>query len=417
MRKIFSLNSFFFLLFFLLEAQVSFSQKNYLEGYVIKQDKDTLFGYIDYRNWERNPEKIKFKSRINDIIVSYGPLEIMEFGVQGETYVSGIVEIETTPMSANTLIKESKFNVRSEALFLQTLIRSEKELYYHLSVENRENFYIKVGDELRLLYYKKYMKNVRGRNLIAKNNKFLGQLALYLKDCDDIESKLKNVDYDQKSLVNLFEYYHNCTGKGVAFKRKKEKFETELGVIVGLSLTMLEFRSDRYYRNLVNAEFKPSTDLSAGIFFDIILPKNQRKWSIGNELIFSNYNAVERRESGGLLIITEIGYSYLKLNNLVRYSHPLNRMSVYVSGGISNGIALRETNLVKGIIKNSNIQPSSGSALVDTRKYEQGFIIGSGIRLNKLSLEIRVERGNGMSEYQLLNSTTKRFFLLTSYRF
>ena len=46
------------IILFIISFQKTFSQENYLPGYVIKQDADTLYGYLDYRNWEKNPNKI-----------------------------------------------------------------------------------------------------------------------------------------------------------------------------------------------------------------------------------------------------------------------------------------------------------------------------------------------------------------------
>ena len=43
-----------------------FSQSNYYEGYVVKNNGDTLKGYIDYRNWEYSPVSFNFKVKLTD---------------------------------------------------------------------------------------------------------------------------------------------------------------------------------------------------------------------------------------------------------------------------------------------------------------------------------------------------------------
>ncbi len=50
-----------FLLFCILVYSNVFSQKNYLPGYIINNEKDTIKGYINYRNWNINPKKISFR--------------------------------------------------------------------------------------------------------------------------------------------------------------------------------------------------------------------------------------------------------------------------------------------------------------------------------------------------------------------
>ncbi|NJK97917.1 MAG: hypothetical protein HC905_26095 [Bacteroidales bacterium] len=45
----------------LILFNLAYSQENYIPGYVI-ENGDTLKGFIDYRNWEKNPNQIAFKT-------------------------------------------------------------------------------------------------------------------------------------------------------------------------------------------------------------------------------------------------------------------------------------------------------------------------------------------------------------------
>ena len=91
---------------------------------------------------------------------------------------------------------------------------------------------------------------------------------------------------------------------------------------------------------------------------------------------------------------------------------------LYINGGISNGFAISEKNYKKIESKfYSTEKVVEESALNETRKYEQGFILGTGIKFKNYSFEIRAENGNGMSVYNALNSKTKRYYFLLGYRF
>jgi hypothetical protein len=116
---------------------------------------------------------------------------------------------------------------------------------------------------------------------------------------------------------------------------------------------------------------------------------------------------------------TEIGYSYLKINNLIRFKYPVGHLSIFLNGGISNGFALSETNYKKDVSKyySSTEKVVEGTAIPETRKYEQGLILGTGVKYNKLSFEVRYEKGNGMSDYLDLSAKTKRFYFLAGFRF
>jgi hypothetical protein len=417
MNKIEGFNKFGLLLIGILTFQLAFSQENYIPGYVINNNADTLFGFVDYRNWEMNPDKIKFKTNIENNPISYSPTDIIEFNVEGEIYVSGIVDTEVSPLQTDKLNHDPQINLKVDTAFLQTLFRGEKSLYSYKTSYNRENFYIKQNTGFDLLIYKRYLKRQdRGISVIIENKKYVGQLILYLNDCETINSKIENTSYKQKSLIKLFQYYYKCSPSDIPFQKEIEKFHTEIGVLAGVSLTSLKFRGD-VFTYLVEAGYNPSINLSAGIFFDIILPRNQGKWSINNEILFSSYKVTGRYEDNNSVTTTEIGYSYLKINNLVRFKYPIGNLFLFLNVGMSNGLAINETNYKKVESKSYPGRVVEGLALNDTRKYEQGFILGTGVKYDKFSIEIRYEQGNAMSKPAALNSSTKRYFVLLGYRF
>ena len=227
----------------LLIFQAAFSQENYIAGYVIKNSTDTLFGFVDNRNWEHNPNQIKFKTNIKNTPITFNPTEITEFGFDGEIYESGIINTEITSLQTDKLKTDPKLNIKVYTAFLQTLYRGEKSLYYYKNSEGRENFYIKDDTGFDLLIYKKYLKAQDEKYVVSHNKKYYGQLNIYLKDCATISSKLDKTLYAQNSLMDLFKYYYDCSSSDFSFKKEKEKIQIEIGVLAGASLTTLKFRS------------------------------------------------------------------------------------------------------------------------------------------------------------------------------
>lgn len=418
MNKIDRLKRIGLLAIVILSFQLTFSQENYIPGYVIKNNSDTLFGFVDYRNWKNNPDLIKFKTNIEKDPISFMPTDIAEFKVKDEIYVSGFINTEVTPIQTDKLKVDPKIKIKVDTTFLQTLFRGKKSLYYYKNSDGKENFYIKQNDGFDLLIYKKYLKKQDGKDVVTENKKYLGQLTLYLNDCPTINSKLENTSYKQKSLLKLFQYYYECSSSDIYFQKEIESIHAEFGVLAGVTITSLEFGSDAF-PYLVNAEYNSSNSFSAGLFLNLILPRNQRKWSINNEILYSTYKVMgsyEENEFGNQnsLITTEIGYSYLKINNLVRFKYPVDNLFLFLNGGISNGFSISETNYKK---EESRFRTKESVALNDTRKYEQGLILGSGVMYKRFSFEIRYEMGNGMSKYSGLNSSTKRYHFLLGYRF
>src|ERR1700743_2234688 len=74
---------------------IIFAQSNYHEGYVLKNNGDTVKGYIDYREWMISPKSIDFKIKKEDKNrLQFDPATIRGFRINGmETYISYIGKI------------------------------------------------------------------------------------------------------------------------------------------------------------------------------------------------------------------------------------------------------------------------------------------------------------------------------------
>jgi hypothetical protein len=385
---------------------------------------DTLHGYINYKNWEINPDKINFKNKDENTVSVYTPVDIKEFRASDELYVGAIVNSEISPSRTDQLKENPFVNIIVDTVFLQTIYNGDKSLYYYKNVVGKDNFYTKNDSGLQLLIYKKYLKkqNQYSNNAIVENKSYLGQLALYLSDCSIIQSKLSNTAYTQKSLEGLFKYYYTCAQSEPLFQKTREKVKTEFGILAGVSISSLAFKGS-IYPYLKNADFSYSTNPTAGLFLDIILPRNLGKWSIKNELMFHAYK-VDAKYNDFVSVdqytiyTTEIGYSYMKLNTLLHYKYLIGKTYFYLNGGMSNGLAIDETNYKKTETKFYVDERTEEDQAVDyPRQYEQAFIIGLGAQCKKFSIEMRYLQGNGMASTTGSNTISKSYIALLGYRF
>lgn len=401
--------------------QKSFGQENYLPGYIIPQHGDTIHGFIDYRNWERNPNVISFKKELSVNKKIYSPLTIKTFGVLDETYESAIVETETSPVDTKELNYEKELTYKLDTTFLQAIIKGVKSLYFYKNKLGKEQFYIMQDSAYKLLIFKRYLKDIEGKAVIAENKRFIGQLLLYLADCSTIQNKINRAEYRKNSLENLFLHYYECTHTNVSFHKQTEKTKTEFGLLAGASLTTLKFGGDFIY--LVNTDYPQSASFSGGVFFDVILSRNQKKWSICNEVIINSYQTNGRfynyeNADKQTTVYTTFGYTYLKMNNMLRFKYPIGRVYIYFNGGITNGYAISEKNYARTeTTLFDQVSVEESKAINETKRYELGYVIGIGTKYKKYSFEARFERGNGMSVYMRLKSSTYRFYGLFAYRF
>lgn len=408
-------------IFFVFISQNSFSQKNYLPGYIVNSNMDTIHGLIDYKNWSKNPDQIKFLN--NDQVMDYDPLSVKAFKVKNELYVGAVVDIEISSRIVGSLQTGPAMQIEKDTIFLQTLIEGPKSLYYIRNYAENDNFYIFQNGNYQILEYKKYVINSGDNKVEVENKKYTGQLVLFLNDCPVISSKIKNARYSKNDLVNLFkQYYHACSDYQIHYEKVKEKISSEFGITAGIAKTTLNFNaSANEFDFLLNSNYQPTINATVGGFFKIIFPRNLGRWVLNNELAYTSFNldgtyTEIRSEFLRTNYHSKFEYAYIKLNNMLQYRYPVNKLFLYANIGISNGFVISEFNevSVEEIIY-SNTYTYSKAAIPYTSKTEQCLVFGLGINRNRFSVETRGEIGNGISVTGSVSSSSSRLYLLMGF--
>jgi hypothetical protein len=408
----------------LLISQSSFCQEKYIPGCIITKNGDTIQGYLDYKIKDLNPDKIFFKKELTDEKLLCTPHNIQEFHVLDENYVSAIVETEVSSNETNELNYFSNLELQTDTTFLQSMIQGTKSLYFYKNHVGKDQFYIGQNSSFVLLVYKRYLINPEeyGKILIKENKRYYNQLNVYLDDCPKIQAKLNTVSYNKRSMERLFLSYYNCTNSEITFQKKTERTPVEFGILAGLTLTSLKFRSTPpgYLSNL---DLNQPLNIAAGLFAEVSLNRRKGKWSLYNELVFTSYkingyyNDYKNKNDYTIYNIA-FGYSYLKINNMLRFKYPVGNSFLYLNAGISNGYAIQELNEKKVYTKfYSSESTETGKAIIFSRRYEQGYILGLGANYKRISFEVRQEKSNGMSAITQINSNVNKYYLLLGYRF
>lgn len=407
-----------------LFLQQTHSQENLQPGYIILKTGDTLKGIIDYRNWENNPKSISFRESKLILPIEYSPNTINGFSVNNEVYVSAVVTSEISPTQINELDFRTQIRTRIDTAFIQILFIGRKNLYYYSDKDGNQNFYIGQAPNFEMLIYKKYLKEGDRGKIVAENKNFIGQLKIYFQDSPSIIPKINKTEYNKKSLSELFKEYNESKNSITDYQYVEGKPRFDFGILGGISKTKLElyggFGTDNDFEEY---NFPISWNLSAGLYLNVVFPRNRRNWSIYNELILSSYEVSQHYEhytSEEQYIISDatVGYSYIKLNNMVRYNLDDNTdFSMFFNLGISSGYAIQETNSVIEQTKDYGPVTITGQpAVYHTQKYEQGFLAGMGFEIKDFSLEIRLEKGSGMTRDSRVSSTS-RGYMLIGFRF
>lgn len=398
------------------------AQEGYLPGYLVTLQGDTMRGDLNYRNWLTNPKLISFRAQGESQAKGYTPTNIQAFRVADELYVSARVETEVSQRNTQQLAYGGALDLKKDTVFLQVMVEGPKQLSYYRNYLGIEQFYIWQEGAWQLLIYKRYLKDVDGETVIAENKSFIGQLILYLSDCEKLRGKLSSATYQMNSLESIFVNYYGCMNLEMNFYKKPDPVETDFGVVAGASITTLKFKGDEAFFYLINAGFKPSVNFTAGLYLDVVFARSGGRWSISNTLLYSAYSVDGYDEQiisadKYTKYTTHLGFSYLNLVNMVRYRIPVGKALLFLNLGISNGYAFLEKNqMTKETKLYDQVRIEELKALDETRRYEFGYTGGVGVMLKRFSLEVRYEYGYGVSPYVALSSPTQRLFCFLGYR-
>ena len=412
-------------------SQKAYSQNNFLPGFIVDANGNTLQGEIDFQDWGINPDTISFRKKGETQIVHLSALDVQRFEVNGVEYIGGIFETDISPLKLDLLEDVSAPHILIDTVFLKTIFKSDKKLYLNRHTYGRENFYIDRDGVIELLVYKKYKKYKqiigRKKELIAENKKFIGQLNLYLRDCSDMQTKLGKIKYIQSSLVSLFEHHASCMGlvNQVELNIPREKTSIDIGVFGGAMLTNINLDGKGFFQtHLVETEFPNSFDPTFGVFIDYDLPRNLRKFSFRTELAYTSYNIyafhqIYHQEEYYINSDMYLQVRQIRANIMARYRKPIGlNNNIFINVGYP--LSLKSWGLNARRIESMYFGQEEKYTIpvIPGFEYRQGGpVFGAGLEVDKFSFELRWEFVWKLTDSINLRGLSDRFYLLAAYRF
>lgn len=372
----------------------AFSQSTYLPAIIVNEHGDSVKGVIHYPSDGLFHSSVFFKAKSEEQFHDYLPSGVRHILVNNRLYTSAIVDLENSSTETPDLNKNPGFELSSDTVFLLQLVKGEKRLYFYETSTGKKNWYIYNNGKFELLLYKKYMrKATNGLWGVAENKRFIGQLSLYFNDCPDLKKRIEKVKYSELSLIDLFNSYYECIQGESDFLTDEGKLTLKTGIKAGIALTQMEYYSSGF-------KFNKNIGFTGGLTLDAILPRTHNKLTFANDLLFAPvYTISNKRVSDNKYV--ELKLNYIKLNNMLNYNLPLKKIHIFFYAGISNNLLL-------------NNDPTSLESTY-LPFYQKMYLLGTGIKYNHLTVEIRAEFGKRKDRH--IYSKTSENSLLIGYKF
>ncbi len=359
----------------------SYSQIEFEKGYIIHNAGNKETCLIKNIDWKNNPTEIEYKISETDKVKIVKLNDILEFGIDNYSkYIKTTIDIDRSSENLNNLSKNRNPNFKKETLFLKTLVEGKASLYKYTDGNLKRYFFKLDNQQVKQLVYKLFLTS---DNKIGKNEYYKQQLINNLKCSDISSSKIKNLNYNQKELINLFVAYNQCSNSNfINFEEKTKKDLFNLYVRIGLNSSSLSIQN-----GTSNTNFDNELGFRIGAEAEFILPFNKNKWGIILEPTYQYYKSQKVTEvsyvSGGILVST-VDYKSIEIPVGIRYYLFLkNKSKLFINASFIFDFSSNS------IIEFKREDGSNLDSLEIITRNNLAF--GFGYNYKKYSLELRVQ--------------------------
>ncbi|MDO3627095.1 hypothetical protein [Mucilaginibacter sp. BT774] len=311
-----------------------FAQSNYHSGYAVKNNGDTLKGYIDYREWERTPKSIQFKVRQTDKnILEFDPQTIKSFEITGmEHYISysGIISMDQTSFpDLPTGIDTSKM---LQNIFLRQITTGKYLKLYYQKDDIKKRFFVSTDGGSPMTELKYYQYYTDEHNVIETTT-YRGQLNYYINlygtSDKNLASYVQHAQFTEADLKKVVDMINGDNGgANNKSKAKNSRFFAGFGVNYTQTLYDVSGYSDG---NFEVSRATVSPKLSAGI--DLFINPNVQQIILRAEVSVSYVNPRFVLPDGGTYTFNQytMGITPQILFNI----YNKDAFKIYLDGGIS----------------------------------------------------------------------------------
>jgi len=306
----------------LLAGTSAWAQRDFRKGYIITNQQDTIYGWIDYRGDVRNAKICSFKKTETDPATDYTPSDIAAYRfIDSKFYISRNIGDVDTP----------------KQVFLEYVVNGLANLYYYRENNAPDRYYIEKDGQFRELKIDKKEVKVDEKKQINAGiartktvKSYIGVLKATL-NLWEMNSEIDKAKLQHSSLINIARNYHQyaCTdgSECIVYERKKPYIALRIGPAVGVDLstfTMLEFDHERYaYHQEKTVIFDPSTNYTVGVNLNFSMPRLNEKIFLQMQTMYTKYYffkayEIPQRVTTDLHIRSNV----LQMGLAVKYEYP-----------------------------------------------------------------------------------------------
>jgi hypothetical protein len=377
-----------FCLVFLL-AQAPFflhGQSNYKPGYVINTKNDTIKGFVDYREWIKNPKEFAFKQTLNAPAEKFSVANANGFAIAGtEYYDRAIVKVSTSKIELSQLSHALDTAYTTDTVFLKNLVDGKNISLYVFTNSLKSNYYIQdrhTGIMADLKYYVYYDEEHLSMANVNSYRRQLSNLShIYQPDDVKLQKNILKAAYSETDLSNIVIRLNggNSTQQLVNISSGVRFFAG-----AGIRSNKLIFKSANGAGPFSDGVSDNTLAPAIGGGLDILLNKHTEKLVVRMEVALSmnNFKFSETKGSNSATYLLNFKQFAASFTPQIMYSfYSTDKLKIFVDAGLAmNVYAYNKYNYITTY---SYGVSNSQSKYPEFQSFEFSIPIKAGVQINK----------------------------------
>lgn len=312
------------------------AQTNFQVGTVVNSAGDSLRGWIDHKEWSKNPRTIEFKKLKEDITVrTLSVRDIMYFEAEGEAFVRYVGHISTDKNSVRPA-DVLTISFVTDTVFLKVLAVGDHVSLFSYRDKLKNRYFLSLGQESpEELIYRFYPSDEGDANQVVVDDRYKHQLINAAQKAGAFSDKVRwligKATYGTESLTTIVDKINGETKKEIAGGKKSG---VQFFAGAGVNRTQLHFPD---YGWVTSSQTSYAPYFTAGV--NILPNPYVGKLFIRGELSFGIANLHLRADSAGrtaerYIDYASTQYTYTLAGNVFYNFYNTPGLKVYGGAGI-----------------------------------------------------------------------------------
>lgn len=378
------------------------AQSNYKEGNVVTNNGTMLKGYINYKEWHRNPDRIQFKpDRENTDAQTFTVDSIAAFSITGyESYTRYTIPVSMDEINFENLKETIDTTTVTKAVFLKEIAKGDRIDLYSYTDEIKVRYFILAKRQTipYELIYRKLLKNGQEITQASYKQQLSGLAHNYGVLTADLDSRISKANYsggDIKNIVSKINTQNENDSSAATSKKKKLDFFVGAGIAMstmhytGETLLLSDGLDDmgqfKFKDKVTTHSYLPL--LSAGA--DVYINPDIRRLIIRAEMSATNIKSTVKSyyKFNTLSDEEENTYKYASWNigfspQLIFNMYNTQKLKWYAGAGFLLNYILNTKNSLERRYSQTGELISINNEYLKLTEFEMNAIIRSGLRIN-----------------------------------